>query len=333
MKNILHTIKELLALDIAAIDNIETESVACEVNLLRNITGHIGRMSGKRIRILLMLLITKLLNGSIDQEQHKIAASIEFIHNATLLHDDVIDDNSMMRRGITVANKLWTNKACVLAGDFLLSKAFSLITEVDIKQISQILANASSVVVSGEINQIIYNEISDLSQYKYDDYINVIREKTAILFASSCEIGAIFANANIDIQKSFNEFGMNVGVAFQIIDDLLDYIGDAQTLGKEPGIDFHEGKVTLPIILLYSTLSSKYTPEMWLDLWPLQNAKRTDMHFTRIKKMIEHYNIKEVIYADIDKYIKIAKSQLDNFKGEYKDLLIDLIEFVTNRSV
>ena len=253
MSNILNKINKILSEKLNNLDEVIKENVFGDNHLLNSVVQHIQKMNGKRIRVLLALLVGKIYNYS-GQSLIKVTAAIELIHNATLLHDDVIDNNTK-RRGISSANKIWTNKICVLSGDFLLGRAFALISSINNFEISNLMSEASSVLINGEIRQLIYNDSSDLS---YKTYVSIIESKTAMLFSTATMIAPILANTSREEIEALKNFGHYIGIAFQISDDLLDYLGTSKMLGKPIGIDYKEKKMTLPVILLKKIYAKLY---------------------------------------------------------------------------
>ncbi|XP_063728558.1 heptaprenyl diphosphate synthase component 2-like [Symsagittifera roscoffensis] len=211
--------------------------------LIKNVVSNLMQSGGKRIRPLFVLAFNKLCSNSIPEDLNIIAASIEYIHTATLLHDDVID-NSDSRRGKSTAQKLWGSKASVLVGDFLLSTAFKWLVSSNNSEILKIVSETSVAISRGEIKQLVSK--LDFNSHTYYD---VIRSKTAVLFAASCEIGAVAGGANYEQRCAAYEFGLNFGIAFQIIDDIMDYVGTET--GKPSGADFMNSRITLPLILAY----------------------------------------------------------------------------------
>jgi octaprenyl-diphosphate synthase len=208
------------------------------------LAGHVVAAGGKRLRPMLTLATARLC-GYAGRRHVGLATCVEFIHTATLLHDDVVDD-SALRRGLASANTVWGNKPSVLVGDFLFSRAFELMVEDGSLEVLAILSRASSIIAEGEVMQLITT--SDIETGE-DAYLQVIRAKTAELFAAACRIGAVVADRPRSEADALYEFGMNLGIAFQLIDDVLDYSAKQVTLGKTIGDDFREGKMTLPIVL------------------------------------------------------------------------------------
>jgi len=232
------------ALDMQAVDAVIRQRLASEVALVNQIAEYIIGAGGKRIRPRLVLLFSQAL-GFAGPERFDLAAIVEFIHTATLLHDDVVDE-SALRRGRQTANALFGNAASVLVGDFLYSRAFQMMVGVGRMRVLDVLADATNVIAEGEVLQLMNMHDADLA---VDDYLRVIRYKTAKLFEASARLGAVIAEAPPAIEEACADFGRALGTAFQLVDDLLDYEGDPAALGKNVGDDLREGKPTLPLLL------------------------------------------------------------------------------------
>ncbi|MES2900738.1 MAG: octaprenyl diphosphate synthase [Pseudomonadota bacterium] len=240
-----NNISQSIASDMAAVNTVIRERLHSEVTLVNQIAEYIIGAGGKRIRPVLVLLVANAY-GYKGTAHHELAAVVEFIHTATLLHDDVVDESSM-RRGRQTANALFGNAASVLVGDFLYSRAFQMMVGLDSMRVMQILSDATNVIAEGEVLQLLNMHDPDVSQ---ESYLKVIRSKTAKLFEAAAELGALISGAN-DVQiAAAGEYGRSLGTAFQLIDDVLDYAGDADAIGKNVGDDLREGKPTLPLIYL-----------------------------------------------------------------------------------
>ncbi|MBX9977801.1 MAG: polyprenyl synthetase family protein [Alphaproteobacteria bacterium] len=243
--------KKVCHAELASLNEVILTHLEQRIPQIAEVAKHLILAGGKRLRPLLALACYRALDCTPNNETSfkmvELAASIEFIHNATLLHDDVVDD-SPTRRGRPTANALWGNKPSILVGDFLFAKAFELMLGANEKRVLPILAKVCQTITEGEVFQLAYLKTFDL-----DDTIllRIIGSKTASLFAASCEIGAALLGESEETQKGLHHFGYNLGVTFQIIDDLLDYIGDTVSLGKKVGDDLREGKVTLPLHIAY----------------------------------------------------------------------------------
>jgi octaprenyl-diphosphate synthase len=243
--------------DMTAVNAMIIEHMQSDVPLIPQLASYLIAAGGKRIRPLLTLACTSLFDGDMVRA-HRLAAAVEFIHTATLLHDDVVDD-SVQRRGKDSANIVFGNEASVLVGDFLFSRAFQLMVADGNLDVLRILSNASAVIAEGEVLQLSAQNNIDTTMA---DYLAVIEGKTASLFAAACEVGPIIGNENAVIVENFRNFGLNLGMAFQIIDDVLDYNADRAKLGKTIGDDFREGKMTAPVILAIENATEKER-EFW----------------------------------------------------------------------
>ena len=233
-----------MAADMQRVDEVIRQRLSSDVALVNQISHYIVSAGGKRIRPRLVLLFAQAL-GFVGPERHELAATVEFIHTATLLHDDVVDESSL-RRGRQTANALFGNAASVLVGDFLYSRAFQMMVGVNRMRVLDVLADATNVIAEGEVLQLMNMHDADLA---VDDYLRVIRYKTAKLFEASARLGAVLADAPHDVEEACADCGRSLGTAFQLVDDLLDYEGDTQSLGKNVGDDLREGKATLPLLL------------------------------------------------------------------------------------
>ncbi len=228
----------------AEVDTVIRERLASEVVLINQISHYIVSAGGKRIRPMLVLLFSRAL-GFEGRERHELAAVVEFIHTATLLHDDVVDESDL-RRGRQTANALFGNAASVLVGDFLYSRAFQMMVSVNRMRVLQVLADATNTIAEGEVLQLMNMHDPDID---IPAYLKVIRYKTAKLFEASAQLGAVLAGAPSEVEERCAEYGRSLGTAFQLIDDLLDYEGNTAELGKNVGDDLREGKPTMPLLV------------------------------------------------------------------------------------
>ncbi|MDH5552643.1 MAG: octaprenyl diphosphate synthase [Nitrosomonas sp.] len=236
-------IRSFIAQDMGAVDNVIRDKLHSHVALIRQISEYIINSGGKRLRPALVILSAGAFNYP-GKYHHNLAAVVEFIHTATLLHDDVVDE-SELRRNRETANALFGNAASVLVGDFLYSRAFQMMVEVDNMRVMQVLADATNTIAEGEVLQLLNCKDPNVDE---ENYLRVIRFKTAKLFEAATRLGAILANATPDEEEALAVYGMHLGTAFQLVDDLLDYSGDNQDTGKNLGDDLAEGKPTLPLI-------------------------------------------------------------------------------------
>lgn len=243
----LDELASLVAADMAAVNALIVARMDSPVALIPQLAGYIVAAGGKRLRPLLTLAAAKLCGYSGDR-QHPLATAVEFIHTATLLHDDVVDE-SELRRGLASANTVWGNKSSVLVGDFLFSRSFQLMVDTGSPEVLRILSTAAMVISEGEVLQL--RTTNDMTT-DVEAYLEVVRGKTAELFAAAAEVGAVIADRPEAERAALRSYGQSLGVAFQLIDDVLDYSASRAKLGKTIGDDFREGKVTLPVILAHA---------------------------------------------------------------------------------
>lgn len=283
--------------DLKAVDKIIIDNCDAKSPLIKEMSSYIIESGGKRIRPILVLLSGSMVSNKKNNSVFDLCAAVELIHTATLLHDDVVD-NSFLRRGKQTSNAIWDNKASILVGDFLFSLAFQFMVKTNSIEILRILSNASNIIADGEVNQLQNSSNIEISLEKY---IEIIEGKTAALFAASCSSGACLADANKQQIQDLHEIGNNLGILFQITDDILDYGLGSKKLGKNAGDDFFEGKVTLPIIFTFQEAdkSDKNTIENIFEKAFNQEADEKDL-FTIIN-LIKKYNA-------IDKSINLANS-------------------------
>ena len=240
-----NTIAQSIAADMESVNTVIRQRLHSEVSLVNQIAEYIISAGGKRIRPVLVLLLANAY-GYKGSAHHELAAVVEFIHTATLLHDDVVDESSM-RRGRQTANALFGNAASVLVGDFLYSRSFQMMVSLDNMRVMRILSDATNVIAEGEVLQLLNMHDPDVT---HESYLKVIRSKTAKLFEAAAELGALVGGASDAQIEAAGEYGRSLGTAFQLIDDVLDYAGDAAEIGKNLGDDLREGKPTLPLIWL-----------------------------------------------------------------------------------
>lgn len=269
--------------DMRAVNALIIERMDSDVKLIPQLATYLIAAGGKRIRPLLTLAATALYSGNMERA-HKLAASVEFIHTATLLHDDVVDE-SLERRGQEAANLVFGNQASVLVGDFLFSRAFQLMTEDGSLDVLRILSGASATIAEGEVMQL--TTANNLNT-TLDDYIAVIKAKTAALFAAACEVGPAIAGEDRDAAQAMAEYGMNLGIAFQIADDLLDYSAEREKLGKTVGDDFREGKMTAPVLLALQNATDE-EKEFWQRT--IAERQQTEEDLQTAQNIFEKYDI------------------------------------------
>lgn len=236
-------ITELIAEDMRAVDTVIRESLHSDIVLIRQVADYIVSSGGKRLRPALVILVAGAC-GYRGKQHHQLAAVVEFIHTATLLHDDVVDESSM-RRGRATANATFGNPASVLVGDFLYSRSFQMMVEVNNMRVMRVLADATNTIAEGEVLQLLNMHNVDVTER---DYLQVVRSKTAKLFEAAGRLGAITSEVPAALEDTLAAYGTHLGTAFQLVDDILDYSGDLEQTGKNLGDDLAEGKVTLPLI-------------------------------------------------------------------------------------
>lgn len=295
---------------------ITKEIHSFEVDLINQVSNHIIQSGGKRLRPLVTVLSGKILNCH-SEELFKQAAMIEFIHTSTLLHDDVIDESSL-RRGQKTANNTFGNAASILVGDFLYSRAFQLMVSANNIKIMQVMSDSTNIIATGEIMQLINIGNANITQ---SQYFNVIKYKTATLFSAATQIGAILGNVNNEQQKIFKNLGMNLGLSFQIIDDILDYVGNTESIGKNLGNDLAEGKATLPLIYLINSSDNKISNCI---KEALENHNKDN--FEQIYNFIINSNALDYCYQQAKSILDTAVNDLNLLpKNEYRELFYELI--------
>src|SRR5262252_6357733 len=296
-----------------------------QVTMIPEVANHLINSGGKRLRPMLTVAMAQL-TGYPGDGHVRLAAAVEFMHTATLLHDDVVDE-SEMRRGKLAARMLWGNEASVLVGDFLLGQAFKMMVEVASLRALEILSSAAAVIAEGEVMQLGNAKNTATTE---DDYLAVIRAKTAELFAAACEVGPALASRPKDEQSACRSFGMNLGIAFQLVDDALDYGGTAAKLGKNVGDDFREGKITLPVVLAFRR-GSESERAFWRRT--LEEGDSTDADLDEaIALMVKHRALEDTIQR-ARHYGAIAKDALALFPASpMKEALEEAVEFCICRS-
>jgi len=317
-------IKELVSADLKHLENIIYNKLKTEIPLIEDLSKHILSSGGKRIRPILTIISSYMCGYNLDKH-FLLAASVEFIHTATLLHDDVIDE-SKLRRGKTTANALFGDKASILVGDFLFTKAFELMLDSQSIEVLNLLAKASSIIAQGEILQLATLNDCNTSEEKY---LQVIFSKTASLFSAATEIGPILSGEDDRKRIALKEYGKNLGLAFQIIDDALDYVGK-ETIGKSLGDDFKEGKVTLPII---NCIKKSTTEEKIFWRRTLEKMNQKDNDFDTALKIIKKYNTIELTKIKANEYAQKALKELEIFpNSKWKSALQSLTMIAINRN-
>lgn len=327
--NIFQNIHKSYRKHLDIVNNILVDRAKGDSELANKIIENLVSFGGKRIRPLLVIISSNILSDSNKELDYlKIAAAIELLHNATLLHDDVIDD-SKLRRGRQTANYKWGNKAGILSGDLLLATSFQIIIEVGQMDILKSIASASKIMSNGEISQL--SNIGNVN-IGIEKYLDIIYAKTAILFSVATESGAILAGANKDQIIQLKDFGTNLGMLFQIVDDILDYNSNKDSIGKNIADDFIEGKVTLPIILLMELCDDSEKEFIKMIFNPNFN-RDIGNSFDKIMLMISKYDIIHKSQNVAISYIKKAQNNISDFSDtSHKEVAFSILEYVLNQN-
>ncbi len=321
----LDRLSELVADDIKAVNALIVRHMDSPVAMIPQLAGHIVAAGGKRLRPMLTLAAARMC-GYRGSRHLGLAAAVEFIHTATLLHDDVVDESDL-RRGLASANAVWGNKASVLVGDFLFSRSFQLVVEDGSLKVLGILSNASVVIAEGEVMQLITTNDTETGETAY---LDVIKAKTAQLFAAACRIGAVVAERPPVEEEALDTFGMNLGIAYQVIDDVLDYSAKQATLGKTVGDDFKEGKISLPVILAFHRGNDDERTFWRRTLEDLEQTEGDLEH--AIQLMEKHAALKDSVER-ARHYGAIARDALGLFADSpQKEAFIELIDFCIERA-
>lgn len=319
----IQAIRHLVANELNDMNQLITEQLASNIPLIETIAQYIIESGGKQIRPLLTLLVSKMF-GYEGEGHYHLSTVIEFVHTATLLHDDVID-TSKLRRGKTTAHEIWGNQASVLVGDFLYSRAFQILTKFQHGKILSVLANATNGLVEAEMNQLVNKNNPNLNE---EHYLKIIQGKTASLFAAASEIGAVLANSSADHQQAIADYGLALGTAFQVVDDLLDYTANAQEIGKNIGDDLAEGKVTLPLIytLMYCD------PEQRQKIQYLIQEGKTTQQLPFIMEIMQKTLSIDKTYQYAMQFANQARRALHELPNNiYRQALLELVDFVVAR--
>ncbi len=296
-----------------------------EVTMIPEVANHLISSGGKRLRPMLTLAMAALC-GYRGEGHVKLAASVEFMHTATLLHDDVVDESDM-RRGKLAARMLWGNEASVLVGDFLLGQAFKMMVEVGSLRALDILSTAAAVIAEGEVMQLAAAKNTETTE---DEYLAVIRGKTAELFAAACEVGPVIAGSPKADAAACRSYGLNLGIAFQLVDDALDYGGSAGQLGKNVGDDFREGKITLPVVLSFRR-GSESERAFWRRT--LQEGAIGEGDLDEAQALMRRHKALEDTIERARHYAKMSKDALGLFPpSPMKQALNDAVDFCVARA-
>ena len=318
-------LKTLVGEDLAEVNTVILARMHSRVPLIPELAGHIIAAGGKRLRPLITLACARMC-GYPGLRHVKLAACVEFIHTATLLHDDVVDESDL-RRGNATANAVWGNQASVLVGDFLFSRAFQLMVEDGSLRVLDILASASAVIAEGEVLQLLTTNDTATTE---DAYLEVISAKTAALFAAAARIGAVVADRPRAEEEALESFGRNLGIAFQLTDDVLDYSAHEATLGKAVGDDFREGKITLPIVLAFRR-GNDTERAFWKRT--LEDGEQTDADLERAMTYLAAHDALTDTIERARHYGAMARDALGIFaESEIKRTLLDVVDFCVDRA-
>ncbi len=300
--------------------------LSSEIDLIHKITNYHLKSGGKRIRPLLTLGSAKLCGYAKGNRDINLAACVELIHNATLLHDDVID-NSNLRRGIKTSNMIWGNHSSILVGDYLLSRCFEMMIEDGNQEVLKLLSSTSSKIVQGEVFQLEYKGEIDILE---ETYFKIINSKTAALFAAATRVGACITNKNRKEKDALESYGRNIGLAFQIADDALDYYSTNKIFGKEIGKDFYEGKVTLPAIFLHQ--KANLSERIFLEKI-FKKKNRSEKEFIYMQSLIKKYDSISDCFKRAEHFVNISYNALSIFNpSKEKTILQNLTSFSLERS-
>ncbi|WP_066650141.1 MULTISPECIES: polyprenyl synthetase family protein [Sphingomonas] len=315
----------LVAGDLNLVNAVILDRMQSQIPLIPELAGHLIAGGGKRMRPMLTLASARLI-GYAGTRHHRLAAAVEFIHTATLLHDDVVD-GSDLRRGRRTANTIWGNPATVLVGDFLFSRSFELMVEDGSQKVLKILSAASAVIAEGEVNQLTAARKVDLGEERY---LDIIGAKTAALFAAACRIAAVVAERSEAEELALDAYGRNLGIAFQLVDDAIDYVSDAGTMGKDRGDDFREGKVTLPVILAYARGNAD-DRRFWKDA--VEGRRDSDADLAHAVELVRNSRAIDDTLARARHYGQRAIDALGPFgASEAKTAMVQAVEFAVARA-
>ncbi len=318
-------LKNLVGSKLENVSQLIKYKLASEINLIHKMTDYHVKSGGKRIRPLLTLASAKLCGYKDGNRDINLAACIELIHNATLLHDDVID-KSDLRRGIKTANSIWGNQSSILVGDYLFSRCFEMMVEDGSQEILKLLSSTSSRIAQGEVLQLEHKGEIDLLE---ETYFNIINMKTGALFAAATKVGACLGNKSKKEKDALESYGKNLGIAFQIADDALDYFSSKRIFGKEIGKDFYEGKTTLPLIIIFQKANSEernFLKEIF------KKKKRNEDDFSETLALINKYKAVQTSFERAEYFVNVSFNALGIFQhSEEKRILQNLTGFSLNR--
>ena len=314
----------LTASGLTQVNHVIIDRMQSPVALIPELAGHLIAGGGKRLRPMLTLGCAALLEYG-GTRHHKLAAAVEFIHTATLLHDDVVDVSGL-RRGKPTANRLWGNPASVLVGDFLFSRSFELMVEDGSLKVLKILSAASAIIAEGEVAQLTAQRNVETSE---DRYLEIITAKTAALFAAACQIAAIVAERDASVEAALEAYGRHLGIAFQLVDDAIDYVSDADTMGKDVGDDFRDGKITLPVVLAFLR-GDEEERQFWRRTVEELDQQPGDLAHA-VELMNRHGSLRDTVER-AKHYGAIARDALGIFPDHpIKRALLELVDFSISR--
>jgi octaprenyl-diphosphate synthase len=321
----LKAILDLVAADMGAVNRIILDKALSDVELIPKLAHHLIDSGGKRLRPMLTIAAAKLVDAKGDGPI-RMAAAVEFMHTATLLHDDVVDESDV-RRGRKSARILWGNQASVLVGDFLLGQAFRMMVDVGSLAGLKILAHAAAVIAEGEVMQLAAAKNMATTE---DEYLAIINAKTAALFSAAAEVSPALAGRPAEEQTALKFYGRNLGIAFQLIDDALDYAGDSERLGKSVGDDFREGKITLPVILAFRR-GTKAEREFWQKA--LVDGDSGDDNLAHAIGLVKRHRAIEATLERARTYGAMAQDALAIFpESTARRALLDVVDFCVSRA-
>lgn len=312
--------------DLSEIETALVENLTPNYSLVRDTAKHILFAGGKRLRPLLMVLCARLC-GSNSQDNYRFSTIFEYLHTATLLHDDLVDDADL-RRGNPVAHKIYGNETAVLTGDFLLARALSIAADTRLLSVIRIISNITEQMAQGEIEQLHKKGKLDLSE---EEYMEIIRRKTAVLIEGACQVGGLVAGVSEAEVDQLKAYGYNLGMAFQMADDLLDFIAETDTLGKTVGADLKEGKLTLPVIISLKNAGHEAKAGM------LEILKKKSFSAEEFNKFLTYLETNGGILYTTQKaqtFVQAAKASLSSFSsGRDRDLLVDIADYALDRKI
>ncbi|MBZ9654198.1 polyprenyl synthetase family protein [Phyllobacterium lublinensis] len=315
---------DLTKADMGRVNELILSKAGSDVEMIPEVANHLISSGGKRLRPMITLAAARMFGYQGDGHV-KLATSVEFMHTATLLHDDVVDESDL-RRGKSTARMIWGNQASVLVGDFLLGQAFKMMVDVGSLEALDVLATSASVIAEGEVMQLAAAKNLETTE---DEYLAVIKAKTAALFSAAAEVGPIIASASRTDRQALRSYGLNLGLAFQLVDDALDYGGNAKDLGKNTGDDFREGKITLPVVLTYRRGTSEERL-FWRDA--LENGANDDKGLEKAKGLMTRYGALGDTIQRARHFGGIARDALAPLdQSPQKDALLEVIDFCISR--